>query len=198
MGEILKHVMSNAIAIYSNHTTLPGSPRLRFKAECACVARPTVFTICWILSLTQLHVLHFDIFCNGSNQTQGHNLHIAGGKGQKRPHVVHPLAAIPPPPPAVRPYAALQQEQQEQQAYAALEQEQKEQQEVEDYVGHDPLQAYSTQNGILMVLGGPKRYDIKMVFKWFLRVQKSMLKNSVRKGMLKKWSLNGVSMAEGH
>ena len=50
------------------------------------------------------------------------------------------------------------------------------------YVGHDPLQAYSTQNGILMVFGGPKRYAIKIVFKWFLGVQK---------GMLKKLSLNG-------
>jgi len=50
------------------------------------------------------------------------------------------------------------------------------------YVGHDPLQAYSTQNGILMVLGGPKRYAVKMVFKWFWGVQK---------GMLKKWYLNG-------
>ena len=49
------------------------------------------------------------------------------------------------------------------------------------YVGHEPLQAYSTQNGILMVSGGPKRYAIKMVFKWFWGVQK---------GMLKKWSLN--------
>jgi len=50
------------------------------------------------------------------------------------------------------------------------------------YVGHDPLQAYSKQNCILMVLGGPKRYAIKMVFKWYLGVQK---------GMLKKWSLHG-------
>ena len=54
------------------------------------------------------------------------------------------------------------------------------------YAGNGPLQAHSIKKCIQVVSGRPKRYAIKMVFKWFRAVQK---------GMLSKWCFDWHSLS---